>query len=384
VSLPAVNAAPPPPPSPTAAMDALLRAMVEMKASDLHISAATAPTVRHDGEIKPVPGCGVLSPRDTERLLLSVATARAREEFERRHDADFAYEITGIGRFRGNLFMDRKGVGGVFRIIPSKILTAEELGLSAEILDLCRLPKGLVLVTGPTGSGKSTTLCALIDYINRTRADHIITIEDPLEFVHENKKCLVNQRQVGDHTDSFKDALRAALREDPDIVLVGELRDLETMAIAIETAETGHLVFGTLHTSSAHGTIDRIINQFPTERQQQIRMMLADGLKGVISQMLCKKHGGGRVPAMEVMIASPSISNLIREGKTFQIPSIMQSGKKAGMCLMNDSFLDLVRRQVVKPEEAYAKAIDKAGLLATFKRHGVDVSWAPKETGPAI
>jgi twitching motility protein PilT len=363
----------------TAAMDGLLRAMVEMKASDLHLSAGNAPMVRHDGEMKAVPGCGPLSSRDTERLLLSVATPRAREEFEARHDADFAYEIAGIGRFRGNLFMDRKGAGGVFRIIPTKIITAEEMGLSQEILDLCKLPKGLVLVTGPTGSGKSTTLCALIDYINRNRADHIITIEDPLEFVHENKKCLVNQRQVGDHTNSFKDALRAALREDPDVVLVGELRDLETMAIAIETAETGHLVFGTLHTSSAHGTIDRIINQFPAERQQQIRMMLADGLKGVISQMLCKKVGGGRVPALEVMIASPSISNLIREGKTFQIPSIMQSGKKLGMALMNDSFLDLVKKQLVKPEDAYGKALDKSGLLSLFKRNGVDVSWAPKD-----
>ncbi len=360
-------------------MDSLLRALVTLKASDLHLSAGTVPTVRLDGEIAPVPGCGTLSAHDTERLLLSIATPRAREEFVRRRDADFAYEIPGVGRFRGNLFMDRKGPGGVFRIIPSNILTAETLGLSAEVLDLCRLPKGLVLVTGPTGSGKSTTLCALIDYINRHRADHIITIEDPLEFVHENKKCLVNQRQVGEHTDSFKDALRAALREDPDVVLVGELRDLETMAMAIETAETGHLVFGTLHTSSAHGTIDRIINQFPTEQQQQIRMMLADGLKGVISQMLCKKIGGGRVPALEVMIASASISNLIREGKTFQIPSIMQSGKRFGMCMMNDSFLDLVKRNVVKAEDAYAKAIDKAGLLAQFKRNGVDTSWAPKE-----
>jgi twitching motility protein PilT len=367
---------------PTAAMDALLAAMVKMKASDLHLCAGNAPTVRLDGEMTAVPGVGPLSGTDTERLLLSIATPRAREEFQRRHDADFAYEIAGVGRFRGNLFMDRKGAGGVFRIIPSRILTAEELGISSEVLELCKLPKGLVLVTGPTGSGKSTTLCALIDYINRHRADHIITIEDPLEFVHENKKCLVNQRQVGEHTDSFKDALRAALREDPDVVLVGELRDLETMAIAIETAETGHLVFGTLHTSSAHGTVDRIINQFPSERQQQIRMMLADGLKGVISQMLCKKIGGGRVPAMEIMIASPSISNLIREGKTFQIPSIMQSGKKLGMCLMNDSFLDLVKKNLVKPDDAYAKAVDKAGLVSQFKRNGVDTSWAPKDATP--
>ncbi len=365
--------------SPTQGMDALLTALVRLKASDLHLSAGCVPTVRLDGEMTQVPGAPVIGAADTERLLLSIAPPRAREEFARRHDTDFAYEIAGVGRFRGNLFVDRKGPGGVFRIIPTKILSAEELGLAPELLDLCRLPKGLVLVTGPTGSGKSTTLCALIDYINRTRTDHIITIEDPLEFIHENKQCLVNQRQVGDHTDSFRDALRAALREDPDIVLVGELRDLETMAMAIETAETGHLVFGTLHTSSAHGTIDRIINQFPTERQQQIRLMLADGLKGVISQMLCKKIGGGRVPAMEIMIASPSISNLIREGKTFQIPSIMQSGRKLGMCMMNDSFLDLVKRNLVKAEDAYAKAADKASLLAQFKRNGVDTSWAPKD-----
>ena len=380
---PAPSTTPPAPaPSDAAAngMRALLRAMVQMKASDLHVSAATVPTVRHDGEIVPLPGCRALSGQETEQLLLSIAPPRAREQFLRRHDADFAYEIEGLSRFRCNLFVDRKGAGGVIRVIPSTIMTAESMGLSPEILDLCRLPKGLVLVTGPTGSGKSTTLCALVDYINRTRADHIITIEDPIEFVHENKKCLVNQREVGDHTDSFKDALRAALREDPDVVLVGEMRDLETMAMAIETAETGHLVFGTLHTSSAHGTVDRIINQFPAERQSQIRMMLADGLKGVVSQMLCKKIGGGRAAAMEVMIASASISNLIREGKTFQIPSIMQSGKKLGMCLMNDSFLDLVKRQVVKPEDAYAKTADKAALFGLFKRNDVDVSWAPKET----
>jgi twitching motility protein PilT len=360
-------------------MEALFRAMVEARASDLHLSVGSPPLFRHDGEIKPVEGHGVLSAADTERVLLAIAPSRNREEFQRRHDTDFAYEIPGVARFRCNLFVDRKGMGGVFRTIPTRILTAEEMGLPAEVLELCHLPKGLVLVTGPTGSGKSTTLCALVDYINRNRSDHIITIEDPLEFVHENKRCLVNQREVGDHTDSFKDALRAALREDPDVVLVGEMRDLETVAIAIETAETGHLVFGTLHTSSAPATVDRIINQFPADRQQQIRTMLADGLKGVISQMLCKKIGGGRVPAMEVMVSTPSIANLIREAKTFQIPSIMQSGRKLGMCQMNDSFLDLVKRQVVLPQEAYAKAVDKTGLLGLFKRNGVDVSWAPKE-----
>ena len=367
----------------TAEMDELFRTLVEMKASDLHMSVGSPPMVRHDGEIQALPGRAVLTAADTERILLPIAPERNREEFKRRHDTDFAYEIPDLARFRCNLFMDRKGMGGVFRVIPSRIMTAEEMGLPKEILQLCHLPKGLVLVTGPTGSGKSTTLCAMIDYINRTRTDHIITIEDPLEFVHENKKCLINQRQVGEHTESFKNALRAALREDPDIVLVGEMRDLETMAIAIETAETGHLVFGTLHTSSAPSTVDRIIDQFPADRQGQIRVMLAESLKGVISQMLCKKVGGGRVPVLEVLIVTPSVSNLIREAKIFQIPSIMQTGKKYGMCLLNESFTDLVKKKIVEPQEAHAKAVDKAGLLNMFKKAGIDVSWAPSEAAPA-
>jgi twitching motility protein PilT len=337
--------------------------------------------VRHDGDIKALPNRALLGPEDTQRILWPIVPERNREEWTRRHDTDFAYELKGVARFRCNLFMDRKGMGGVFRVIPSKIMTADEMGLSKEILQLCHLPKGLVLVTGPTGSGKSTTLCALIDYINRTRTDHIITIEDPLEFVHDNKKCLINQRQVGEHTESFKNALRAALREDPDIVLVGEMRDLETVAIAIETAETGHLVFGTLHTSSAPSTVDRIIDQFPADRQGQIRVMLAESLKAVISQLLCKKIGGGRVPVFEVLFGTPSVANLIREAKIFQIPSIMQTGKKYGMCLMNESFLDLVKRKVVEPQEAYARAVDKASLLATLKKNNIDTSWAPAEPG---
>jgi len=384
-------AAAPPAASPAAArpvaggaaaeMEELFRAMFTMKASDLHISVGCPPMVRHDGEIKPIAGRGVLSREDTERILWPIAPERNRAEFQGRHDTDFAYEIQGLARFRCNFFMDRKGMGGVFRVIPSKIITAEEMGLSKEILQLCHLPKGLVLVTGPTGSGKSTTLCALVDYINRNRTDHIITIEDPLEFVHENKKCLINQRQVGEHTDSFKDALRAALREDPDIVLVGEMRDLETVSIAIETAETGHLVFGTLHTSSAPSTVDRIVDQFPADRQGQIRVMLSESLKGVISQMLCKKIGGGRVPVLEVLIGTPSVANLIREAKVFQIPSIMQTGKKYGMTLMNESFTDLVKKKIVEPQEAYAKAVDKTGLLGMFKKNAIDTSWAPAEGG---
>ena len=368
--------------SPRQAMEALLRALAEGRGSDLHVSAGSPPSLRLDGEMTPMAGRAALGPADTERLLLSIAPPRNREEFERRHDTDFAYEIAGVARFRCNLFLDRLGIGGVFRVIPHKIITAEDMGLAPEILELCRQPKGLILVTGPTGSGKSTTLCALVDYVNRTRCDHIITIEDPLEFIHENKKCLINQRQVGEHTDSFKDALRAALREDPDVVLVGEMRDLETVAIAVETAETGHLVFGTLHTSSAPSTVDRVINQFPADRQAQIRMMLADGLRGVISQVLCKKIGGGRVPAMEVLIVTPPISNLIREAKTFQIPSMIQAGKRFGMCLMNDSLFDLVRKGVVEPREAYAKAVDKTTLLGMFTRAGIDTSWAPREAAP--
>ena len=361
------------------AMEVLLKTLVETKGSDLHVSAGAPPMLRHDGEIAPVPGCAALTAADTEQMLLSIAPPPNLEEFQRRHDTDFAYEIAGLARFRCNLFLDRSGIGGVFRVIPHRILTAEDMGLAAELLELCRLPKGLILVTGPTGSGKSTTLCAMIDFINRTRSDHIITIEDPLEFVHENKRCLINQRQVGQHTHSFKDALRAALREDPDVVLVGEMRDLETVAIAVETAETGHLVFGTLHTSSAPSTVDRVINQFPADRQPQIRIMLAEGLKGVISQVLCKKIGGGRVPAMEVMIVTPPISNLIREAKTFQIQSMIQAGKRFGMCLLNDSLLDLVKRGVIDPQEAYAKAVDKTGLLGQFTRGGIDTSWAPRD-----
>jgi twitching motility protein PilT len=364
------------------AIEALLRALVEMRASDLHLSVGSAPMVRQDGVMRFMPGTEVVTREEMERLLWPIAPERNRAEFERRHDTDFAYEIAGLARFRCNFFLDRKGMGGVFRVIPSRIMTAEEMGLSREILQLCSLPKGLVLVTGPTGSGKSTTLCALIDYINRNRSDHIITIEDPLEFVHDNKKCLINQRQVGEHTDSFKDALRAALREDPDIVLVGEMRDLETVAIAIETAETGHLVFGTMHTSSAASTVDRIIDQFPADRQAQIRIMLSESLKAVISQILCRKVGGGRVPSLEVMIGIPSVANLIREGKTFQIPSIMQTAKKHGMVLMNDSLGELVRKGLVEPQEAYAKAVDKPGLLNQLKKNNIDTSWAQVEAAP--
>jgi twitching motility protein PilT len=251
-------------------------------------------------------------------------------------------------------------------------MTVEELSLSPTILNLCTLRKGLVLVTGPTGSGKSTTLAAMIDYINRTRSDHIVTIEDPIEFVHADRRCLINQREVSTHTMSFKRALRAALREDPDVVLIGEMRDLETISIALETAETGHLVFGTLHTTSAVSTVDRIIDQFPADRQSQIRVMLSESLRGVIAQTLCRRIGGGRVAALEVLLASTAVSNLIREAKTFQIPSLMQVGRSAGMMPLNEALFDLVKRGEVSAAEAHSHAIDKAGLETMFTRSGVD------------
>jgi twitching motility protein PilT len=329
---------------------------------------------RVDGELAEDDGLPQLSAAEVERILFEITPERNRNEFQESGDTDFAHEIEGVARFRCNLFMDQKGPGGVFRVIPTKILTADDLGLSKEIRDLCNLTKGLVLVTGPTGSGKSTTLAALIDLVNSTRRDHVITIEDPIEFVHPNRTCLINQREINVHTKGFKTALRAALREDPDVVLVGELRDLETVAIALETAETGHLVFGTLHTSSAVSTIDRIIDQFPADQQEQIRIMLSESLTAVIAQVLCKKNGGGRAAALEVLLATPAVSNLIREGKTFQIVSIMQTAKNLGMMTLNDALLDLVKRRVVEPHEAYLKAIDKPNLLSAFKAKGIRVN----------
>jgi twitching motility protein PilT len=353
------------------AMDELFIAMDAAGASDLHLSVSMPPMIRVDGKMRKLrDGDTALTASSMRSLLLSIMPEKNVDEFEERHDTDFAYEIPGTARFRCNVFMDRKGMGGVFRIIPTKILTAEQLGLSKAIMDLCELSKGLVVVTGPTGSGKSTTLCAMVDSINKKREDHIITIEDPIEFVHDNHKCLVNQREVHNHTDSFKNALRAALREDPDILLVGEMRDLETISIAIETAETGHLVFGTLHTTTAASTVDRIIDQFPSDRQQQIRVMLSESLKGVIAQTLLPKKGGGRVAALEVLIVTPAISNLIREGKTFQIPSAMQTGKVHGMVMLNDALFEHVKSGLVEPRDAYIKAVDKPGFETLLTRGG--------------
>ena len=350
-------------------LEQFFRRMIQDKCSDLHLSSNCPPLFRKDGDMVTLGGTTPLAPAAVRELVWEITPAVNRNQFEARHDTDFSYEIEGVARFRCNLFLDRRGIGAVFRAIPARIPSAEALGLSKAMLALCELSKGLVLVTGPTGSGKSTTLAAMIDTINAGRAAHIITVEDPIEFVHENRRCLVNQREVGGHTEDFKSALRAALREDPDIVLVGEMRDLATVETAIETAETGHLVFGTLHTNTAASTVDRIIDQFPGDRQNQVRSMLAEALKGVISQTLCKKKGGGMVAAHELLLVNPAVSNLIREGKTFQIPTIMQTGKGSGMATLNDSLLELVKAGLVEPHHAYSKAVARSEFRALLERH---------------
>jgi len=355
-----------------AELDKYLTFLNKQGGSDLHISAKSRPMIRLHGNMVAL-NMDALSPEQVEKLFLEVIPDRQKKEYAETGDADFAYHLPEVARFRCNVFRDLRGPCGVFRVIPAKILTMEDLDLPAVVKRFCHLPKGLVLATGPTGSGKSTTLAAMIDYINRTRKDHIITIEDPIEFVHENQQCLLNQRQVHEHSESFATALRAALREDPDIVLVGEMRDLETTHIAIETAETGHLVFGTLHTTTAASTIDRLIDQFPADRQEQIRTMLSTSLKGVISQtLLRKKDGKGRVAAIEVLVVNSAIQNNIRERKTFQIPSLMQVGAKLGMICLNDALLKLVLDDKVTVEEALAKSVDKEDLRVKLKVAGFE------------
>jgi twitching motility protein PilT len=363
-------------------LDRLLKSMVEKGASDLHLRVTEPPVLRHHGEMERQEG-ERLGEDQLFKMILSVMPERNRREYAETNDTDYAYELTGVARFRSNAARDRNGPVAVFRQIPATVVSVEQMNVTEEVQRLCFLTKGLVLVTGPTGSGKSTTLCALIDLVNRARSDHVITIEDPIEFVHPNKSCIITQRQVHVHTKSFKSALRAALREDPDIVLVGEMRDLETVSIAIETAETGHLVFGTLHTTTAAGTVDRIIDQFPADRQEQIRVMLAESLKGVISQTLCKKIGGGRVAAREILLSMPSVTNLIREGKTYQIPSIMQTSKKLGMVTLNDALIHYVDAGQVEPKEAWMKCVEKQGFVQMLKSRNLDVSFAESDDKPA-
>lgn len=342
-----------------AKIDALFRMMKEQGASDLHLSTGNPPIFRQRGEMVRL-NFKALGHDELTAILFEILSEKQKAHFEEFKDLDFAYSVPDLARFRGNILMTHRGVAAVFRIIPTKILSADELGLPEGVRRMTNFKKGMVLVTGPTGSGKSTTLAGMIDLINSTRKEHILTFEDPLEFIHENKMSLMNQRQIGEHTESFASALRAALREDPDVILVGEMRDLTTIQLAMSAAETGHLVFGTLHTSTAAKTVDRIIDVFPTDQQEQVRAMLSESLKGVICQQLLKTADGlGRVPALEIMLGTPAIGNLIREGKTFQIPSIMQTAKKDGMQLMDQHLLDLLKTKKVNPEEAYRCAVDK-------------------------
>jgi twitching motility protein PilT len=357
-------------------LDKLLERAVAEGASDLHLSAGQQPHWRINGDIQPIADAAPLGPREVLDLLTPVLEARHREQFAADNDTDFAYALPGVSRFRVNMFRDRNGVGAAFRQIPSKIVTLDQLGMPPVLKALCEAPKGLVLVTGPTGCGKSTTLAAMIDHIKQNRRLHIVTLEDPIEFVHESGNCLVNQREVGGHTTSFARALRATLREDPDVVLVGEMRDTETIALALETANTGHLVLATLHTNNAISAIDRIVDQFPADRQPQIRSSLADVLRGILAQSLCKKIGGGRVAAIEVLVVNLAIANLIRESKSSQIPGMMQAGRAQGMMLLNDDLARLVDAKKIDLEEALSRAVDKDDLLKRY-RSGLTIAADP-------
>jgi twitching motility protein PilT len=333
----------------------LLAFGVEQGASDCHLSAGEPPMIRIHGDLKKLDHPH-LTKEEAHALVYDIMNDAQRKSFEETHECDFSFEMGTVARFRVNVFMQRKGEGAVFRTIPTKILTLEQLEMPAMLKQLCDKEKGLILVTGPTGSGKSTTLAAMIDYLNETFEGHILTVEDPIEFVHQSKKCLVNQRELGPHTNSFANALRAALREDPDAILVGEMRDLETIQLALTAAETGHIVFGTLHTSSAPKTVDRIIDVFPPNQQAQIRAQFSESIEAVITQTLLKRKGGGRVAALEIMTGTTAVRNLIREGKIHQIPGTMQVSQKDGMQTMDMALQNLVSRGLVTKEEAQSKS----------------------------
>ena len=363
-----------------AKIDELFKLMVDKGASDLHLASGSEPLLRLDGEMVKT-GLAQLTNEDCQALIFEILNEKQKRLFIENWELDCSYSLEDVGRFRVNVFMQRLGMGAVMRVIPTKIKTAEQLGLPPEVMQVIACHKGLICVTGPTGSGKSTTLAALIDHINRNESSHILTIEDPIEFVHPNIKSLVNQREVGGHTKSFANALKAALREDPDIILVGEMRDLETIQLAMTAAETGHLVFGTLHTNNAHKTIDRIIDVFPQEQQDQVRVMLSESLRGVIAQALLPKIGGGRVAAIEILVNTKGVANLIREGKTFQVPSAMQTGKREGMVTHEAAIESLISRGLIdkkvgmeflgkteqKPEPA-APPPQPTGFAAKFKK----------------
>lgn len=359
-----------------AKLDAFFKLMHDQGASDLHLASGLPPALRLRGDVERIK-YKTLDNDELRAMLYEIASEEKIKVFEETGDVDFGYEIPGMARYRANFFMQKNGVAAVFREIPSQIMTAEQLGLPPVIPKLAGLPRGLVLVTGPTGSGKSTTLAAIIDVANRTRKDHIITIEDPIEFVHQSQGCIVNHREVGLHTKTFSAALRGALREDPDIILVGEMRDRETISLAIEAASTGHLVFGTLHTSSAAKTVDRVVEVFPANEQAQIRSTLADGIRAVVAQVLFKRvDKPGRCAALEILIASPAVRNLIRESKTHQLPSMIQTGKKYGMLLLDDAIMDLYQKGWISPDEAYMKANDKSRFRPFIKAPPADFTEA--------
>jgi twitching motility protein PilT len=355
-----------------AKIDAFFKLMNDQGASDLHLVSGQPPVLRIRGDLERVK-YKVLENDELKAMLYEIAPEHKVKVFEETGDVDFGYEIPGIARYRANFFMQKYGVAAVFRQIPEHIMSAEELGLPSVVEKLATLPRGLVLVTGPTGSGKSTTLAAIIDVANRSRKDHIITVEDPIEFVHESKGCIVNHREVGIHTKTFSAALKGALREDPDIILVGEMRDLETISLAVEASATGHLVFATLHTTSAPKTVDRIIEVFPASEQAQIRSTLADGIRAVIAQVLFKRiDKKDRCVALEIMIANPAVRNLIRESKSHQIPSMIQTGRKYGMQLLDDAIMELLDKGWISADEAYTKSNDKVRFRPFLKNPPTD------------
>jgi len=359
-----------------AKIDAFFKLMNDQGASDLHLISGQQPVLRIRGDLERVK-YKALENDELKAMLYEIAPEHKVKEFEETGDVDFGYEIPELARYRANFFMQKYGVAAVFREIPTQIMTAEQLGLPPVISKLAGLPRGLVVVTGPTGSGKSTTLAAIIDIANRSRKDHILTIEDPIEFVHRSHSCVVNHREVGQHTKSFANALRGALREDPDIILVGEMRDLETISLAVEAASTGHLVFSTLHTTSAAKTLDRIVEVFPDSAQAQIRSTLADGVRAIIAQTLFKRvDKKGRVVALEILICTPAVRNLIRENKTYQIPSMIQTGKKYGMQLLDDAIMELVEKRIISADDAYAKANEKARFRPLLKHPPTDFTEA--------
>jgi twitching motility protein PilT len=359
-------------------IDELLERMVEANASDLHVTTGTPPAIRVRGEVERLEGFDALTGEETQQLLYRILSSEQQKHLELNRQLDFSYSIPGLARFRVNTYFQRESVGAAFRLIPTELKTLEELGIPESLHVLAEKPRGLVLVTGPTGSGKSTTLAAIIDEINRNRSEHILTIEDPIEFLHRHKRCIVNQREIGPDAKSFAEALRAALRQDPDVILVGEMRDLETISTALTAAETGHLVFGTLHTQSAPSTIDRIIDVFPAEQQEQVRIQIANSLQGVVTQALLPTADGmGRVPALEILLPDDAVRNLIRQGKVEQIYSVMQTNTGRGMQTMEQSLGDLIMRRVVELEMGLSRSSRPSQLIGLLERSGFPVELPP-------